>query len=145
MEAEIARKLLLEQHDRIRAHLETCSVIGRRLRSGEPLHAELDEALSRLRADFALHNTTESELVRPLLHGSPGWGNVLVDRMLEEHVAEHAAFWELLAGSAEQVAARIDDLVDELDAHMAAEERTFLSPLVLHPDVISRHRRQEPT
>jgi hypothetical protein len=39
----------------------------------------------------------------------------------------------------------MDDLVDELDAHMAAEERTFLSPRVLRADVIDRHRRQEPT
>ena len=136
---------MLEQHDRIRAHLDVCSVLARRLRSGEPLHAQLDEALATLRADFGVHNTTESALIGPLLHETPGWGNVLVDRMLEEHVAEHAAFWELLAGTAEEVAARIDELVDELDAHMAAEERTFLSPLVLHPDVISRHRRQEPT
>jgi iron-sulfur cluster repair protein YtfE (RIC family) len=145
MEAELARKILLDQHDRIRTHLDRCSVLGRRLRNGEPLLVELDEALATLRADFAVHNTTESELVRPLLHESPGWGNVLVDRMLEEHVAEHAAFWELLSGPVDEVVTRIDDLVDELDAHMAAEERTFLSPLVLHPDAISRHRRQEPT
>jgi hypothetical protein len=64
--------------------------------------------------------------------------------MLEEHFAEHTAFWETLAGSAADVASRMDDLVDRLDAHMAAEERTFLSPLVLHEDVIQRHRRQEP-
>ena len=67
---------------------------------------------------------------------------MLIDRMLEEHVGEHAAFWEALAGSPDGVALRIDDLVDELDAHMAAEERTFLSPLVLHPEAIARH--QEP-
>ena len=54
--------------------------------------------------------------------------------MLEEHVAEHAAFWEMLTGSTVEVAARMDELIDELDAHMAAEERTFLSPLVLHPE-----------
>jgi iron-sulfur cluster repair protein YtfE (RIC family) len=145
MEAEEARTTLIAQHDRIRAHLNGCSMLGRRLRNGEPIQVELDEALAVLRSDFNEHNATESELIRPLLHDSPGWGTVLVDRMLEEHVSEHAAFWELLSGSAEEVAARIDDLVDELDAHMAAEERTFLSPLVLHPDVITRHRRQEPT
>ena len=145
MDADKARKTLVAQHDRIRAHLNGCSVLGRRLSDGEPVHVELDEALALLRSDFMEHNVTESELVGPLLRDSPGWGTVLVDRMLEEHVAEHAAFWELLSGSAEDVAARIDDLVDELDAHMAAEERTFLSPLVLHPDVITRHRRQEPT
>jgi hypothetical protein len=60
--------------------------------------------------------------------------------MLEEHVAEHAAFWDLLAGPASEVAARMDELLEELDAHMAAEERTFLSPLVLDAAVIARRR-----
>jgi hypothetical protein len=56
--------------------------------------------------------------------------------MLEEHVAEHAAFWELLSGTQAEVAERIGELAEELDAHMAAEERTFLSPVTLRDDVI---------
>jgi hypothetical protein len=140
MEPDAARRKLIEQHDRIRAHLDACSVLARRLRSGEPVHAVLDDALARLRADFAEHNVTETELVGPLLRGSARWGEVLVDRMLEEHVAEHAAFWELLGGSPHDVAYRIDYLVEDLDAHMAAEERTFLSPLVLADDAIARHK-----
>ena len=139
MDAKTARKILVRQHVRIREHLSTCSVLGRRFRSGESVLGELDEALEQLRTDFMEHNVTETSLVAPLLHGSPDWGHLLIDRMLEEHVAEHVAFWELLAGSAADVVYRIDDLVDELDAHMAAEERTFLSPTVLHPDAIARH------
>ena len=77
----------------------------------------------------------------PLLHNSPDWGAVLIDRMLEEHVAEHSAFWERMSGSVHEVAARIDDLVEELESHMAAEERTFLSPAVLREDVIASHKR----
>jgi hypothetical protein len=145
MDAAAARMKLVAQHDRLRALMERCSGLARRLRSGEPVHAALDIALAQLRADFAEHNTTETALVRPLLHDSPHWGALLVDRMLEEHVAEHAAFWEMLSGTVAAVALRMDDLVDELDAHMAAEERTFLSPVVLREDVIHRNRRQEPT
>jgi iron-sulfur cluster repair protein YtfE (RIC family) len=145
MDAETARSTLLAQHDQIRVQLNRCSVLARRMLEGEPVHIELDEVLAQLRDAFAEHNASETELVRPLLRGSPNWGALLVDRMLEEHVAEHAAFWELLAGSAVDVAARMDDLVDELDAHMVAEERTFLSPLVLHEEVIERHRRHKPT
>jgi iron-sulfur cluster repair protein YtfE (RIC family) len=130
----------MSQHEQIRGHLSGCRELARRLLEGEPVQRELDAVLEQLRHAFIEHNVTETELVRPLLEGSPGWGAVLIDRMLEEHVAEHSAFWELLAGSAGEVAARMDDLVDELDAHMAAEERTFLSPLVLHEDVITRHR-----
>ena len=48
-----------------------------------------------------------------------------VDVTRRSHVAEHAAFWELLSGPRGEVATRIDDFADELDAHIAAEERTF--------------------
>lgn len=145
MDAGATRMTLLAQHDRLRADLNRCGALARRLRCGEPTQGELDTALTQLRFDFAEHNATESALVGPLLHDSPGWGARLVERMVEEHVAEHTAFWELLAGSAAEIAERMDDLVDELDAHMAAEERTFLSLAVLHPEVIARNRRTEPT
>ena len=36
---------------------------------------------------------------------------------------------------------RIGELAEELAAHMAAEERTFLSPAALHDDVIRRRTR----
>jgi len=142
MDAEAARKQLLAQHDQIRGHLKACSFWARRLLDGEPVQAELDAALVQLRQDFAEHNSTETYLVRPLLRDSPGWGTVLIDRMLEEHTAEHAAFWDLLGGAPRDVAARMDELIEELDAHMAAEERTFLSPLVLNRVVIMRRRER---
>jgi len=145
MDLESSRARLIAQHDQIRAHLVECSELARQLRTGQPAHAALSAAVAQLRADLLEHNATEAELIRPLLDDSPGWGTVLVDRMGEAHLAEHAALLEMLAGSPGEVAARMSDLVDDLDAHMAAEERTFLSPLVLRHDVITRHRRQEPT
>jgi hypothetical protein len=69
-------------------------------------------------------------------------GSLLVDRMLEEHVAEHAAFWEILSGTRGEIADPIDDLADEIDAHMLAEERTFLSPVTLRDDVIRTRTRE---
>jgi len=145
MDLESARTTLIAQHDKIRGDLRGCSQLARRLRAGEPIHDEIGTALAQLRADLTEHNATEAELIRPLLDDSPGWGTVLVDRMGESHLAEHAALWQMLTGTATEVAAHMDDLVEDLDAHMAAEERTFLSPLVLRHDVITRHRRQEPT
>ncbi len=145
MDADTARNKLVAQHDQLRAHLDRCGTLAQLLRAGNPVEVEFDTELTRLRSDFTEHNATETALVRPLLRDSATWGARLVDRMLEEHVAEHAAFRELLVGSAEDVAARMDDLVDELDAHMAAEERTFLSAAVLRHDAITRARREEPT
>lgn len=141
MDAELTRRALIIQHERIRTRVVTCVELAQRIRSGEPLQSELDASLDDLRHLFEAHNELETRSVRALLDDIPGWGDVLVDRMLEEHVAEHAAFWDLLQGPALAVAARMPDLADELDAHMAAEERTFLSPTVLHNNAIAQRHR----
>ena len=117
-------------------------MLAQRLRGGEPVEGELELALSRLRADFDEHNRTETGLLLPLLlHDSEGRGTrgtLLAERMLEEHAAEHSVFWDRLDGPREVVAANLDELIEDLDAHMSAEERTFLSPVILNDDVIGR-------
>lgn len=134
MDADAVRDKLMAQHDGIRVQLNRCKILARGLLAGAPVALQLDAALSRLRDDFVDHNTTETALVGPLLHGLVNRGPLLVDRMLEEHVAEHKELWVKLAGTAGDVATRIDDVIEELEAHMAAEERTFLSPLVLRTE-----------
>lgn len=143
MKAREARDRLLAQHEGLRAHLETCTRLAALTRAGEPVGEELDDALEKLRGDFVEHNATETAVIGRLLHGPSAWSSLMIDRMLEEHVAEHAAFWELLAGSRVDVVARIDDLAEELEAHMAAEERTFLSPITLHEEVLRVRTREE--
>lgn len=145
MNAETTRLLLLAQHERLRERVETCTRLAKLHRLGEAVGRELDAALEVLREEFALHNETETKAIRRLLHGPAAWGSLLIDRMLEEHVGEHAAFWELLSGTRAEVAERIDDLADELDAHMAAEERTFLAPATLRDEVIAVRTREEPS
>src|SRR6185436_10787126 len=104
-------------------------------------------ALSRLRADFDEHNRAETRLLLPLLlHRSEGRGTrgtLLAERMLEEHVAEHEALWALLDGQHRDIAANLEELMHELDAHMAAEERTFLSPVILHTDSLHTITRRD--
>lgn len=138
MDRNMIRNKLLAQHERIREDVAECRLLAERFRDGEPVDVELDHALARLRADFDEHNRTETDLLLPLLlHQSEGRdtrGTLLAERMLEEHAAEHAAFREQLDGTRHAIAANMDELVEELDAHMAAEERTFLSPLILRDD-----------
>lgn len=141
MNATEARTTLLAQHEQLRVLLETCTRLARLQRDGEPVTAELDQALAELRDEFAAHNRTETAVIAELLQGPAAWSVQMVDRMAEEHVAEHAAFWELLSGTREQVAERIGELAEELDAHMFAEERTFLSPMTLREEVIRRRTR----
>jgi len=134
MGADAARTTLMLQHAGIRAQLECCMRLAHRFRNGANVELELDAAISRLRLGFVDHNATETRLVGPLLRRLPGRGSLLIDRMLEEHLAEHAELWDKLSGTAAEVASRIDDLAEELEAHMAAEERTFLSPHVLRAE-----------
>ena len=142
MNAPDARLQLLAQHDRIRQHLERCTRLAAQQHTNDPVSEELDEALARLRDEFADHNQAETEIIASLLKGPAAWSSLMVDRMLEEHVGEHAAFWELLSGTRDEVADRIAELAEQLDAHMAAEERTFLSPMTLREDVLRTRTRE---
>lgn len=142
MNATEARTTLLAQHEQLRRLLGTCIRLAELQRAGEPVTDDLDQALAELRDEFADHNQMETSVIAELLQGPAAWGAQMVDRMLEEHVAEHAAFWELLSGTRAEVAERIGELAEELDAHMSAEERTFLSPLTLREDVILRRTRE---
>jgi iron-sulfur cluster repair protein YtfE (RIC family) len=142
MNATDARTTLLAQHEHIRRQLGVCTGLARLHRSGQGVETRLDAALAELRELLAQHNQAETTIIGKLLHGPAAWGSLLVDRMLEEHVAEHAVFWEHLQGTHSEIAARIDDLVEDLEAHMAAEERTFLSPVTLREDVIRARTRE---
>ncbi|HEX5059134.1 MAG TPA: hemerythrin domain-containing protein [Kofleriaceae bacterium] len=142
MTAEDTRLLLLAQHDRLRQRSEACIRLAKLYETGEAWGAELDHALQELREEFATHNASETRVISELMHGPAAWGSLMIDRMLEEHLAEHAAFWELLSGTRAEVAARIEELVDEIEAHMAAEERTFLAPVTLRDDVIRTRTRE---
>jgi len=141
MDANHARTLLLTQHQAIRTSLEACREIAKRLRTDDADETELELALERMRAEVYQHNLSETELIRPLLAHTQRWGDRLVDRMLEEHLAEHVAMWSVLDQAARTVAFEIEELADDLDAHMAAEERTFLAPHVLREDVIANHEK----
>jgi len=136
MNATEARTLLLAQHARLRVQLDVCTTLARMYRSGHRVGNQLDLELWRLRDELDQHNQVETTIVGDLLHGPAAWGSLLIDRMLEEHIAEHAVFWDFLSGTRAEVAEKIDDLAEEIDAHMVAEERTFLSPVTLRDDVI---------
>jgi iron-sulfur cluster repair protein YtfE (RIC family) len=142
MDRNAVRNTLLAQHERIREDVAACRRLSERFRAGEPVAAELDLALAQLRSDFDEHNRTETSLLLPLLlHASQGRGTrgtQLAERMLEEHAAEHATFWRRIEAPRHDIAVNMDELFEELDAHMAAEERTFLSPLILRADQIGR-------
>jgi iron-sulfur cluster repair protein YtfE (RIC family) len=126
-----ARATLLDQHDRLRRRLSETTVLAARWLAGDKVSDQLHQALVELRKAFVEHNRTEEALLQPLLSQGDAWGPARIQRMGDEHAAEHAAFLALMGGTDAEVAERIPDIAEDLEAHMAAEERTFLSPAVL--------------
>lgn len=125
---------LLAQHQRLRDLLGQARALGRRFQGGPAAARALAHCLVALRGAFEEHNQLELSLLEPLLRDDQAWGPARIARMREEHGAEHAVIAETLAGGVVEVVARLDDFAEEMEAHMDAEERTFLSPAVLGND-----------
>jgi iron-sulfur cluster repair protein YtfE (RIC family) len=136
MKPSEARALLLGQHAVLRDLMRVAEQAASRYLRGGAEAAEVDKAVADLRKAFAEHNRSEESLLLPMLRAGDAWGPQRIERMVEEHVEEHATFRALMEGSAAEVAPRMADLDEELDAHMEAEERTFLSAGVLRDDLV---------
>lgn len=136
MEANQARSVLLEQHDGLRRLLASAQRLAALAVEGEDVVAALEVEMGALRRAFAQHNVSEEKLLTPILALDPAWGPARVARMREEHDAEHRSISEALIGPTLEVASRLSDIVEDLDAHMCAEERTFLASAVLRDDIV---------
>ena len=93
---------------------------------GEPICDDLDVALTRLRAEWWDHDKLESLLLKEVL-STPSRSPQQIDRMIQDHLSEHAEVWAELCRPARHVIARIEELCVMLEAHMVGEERTYLS------------------
>jgi hypothetical protein len=137
VEASAARALLLSQHDRLRRLLGDTQEVADRVLAGEGSIDHFQDLLEAVRIAFAEHNKSEETLLEPILRLDHAWGPARIARMIEEHGAEHASFREALARPALDLAPDIADVIELIEGHIAAEERTFLSPGVLRDDVIN--------
>lgn len=125
-----AREKLLAQHEKIRQHLATAERFA-----AQPLAAEFLEAVIALADELAEHNRAEEALLIPLLRDRDSWSAQRIQRMIEEHTAEHATVRAALIDvPPEALFASFPDLAEELRAHLEAEERTFLHIHVLSSD-----------
>lgn len=126
-----ARSLILTQHAGLRALLETAVRLARLHVAGAVIEDELEAVVAAIRVAFAEHNLFETRLLVPMLGGVDAWGPKRIERMLTEHLEEHRVIEAFLARPARDVVPDLADFVEEIDAHMLAEERTFLSPHAL--------------
>lgn len=137
MDPSQARTHLLSEHKELRAVLARAERIAAEALAGAPVAGQLHQVLQQCRDLFAAHNESEERLLGPILLQDPAWGQARFDRMFEEHRAEHAEMRAAMTGDDREVAARVADFREMIEAHMDAEERTFLSRAVLRDDVVS--------
>jgi hypothetical protein len=133
--------LLLAEHDRLRRLLTDTAEVAVRVLAKERSLDHFEDLLAAVRSAFAEHNASEETLLEPILRLDLAWGPPRIARMLEEHGAEHTSFRAALERPALELAGEMSELVELIEAHMEAEERTFLSPGVLRDDLVGSERR----
>jgi hypothetical protein len=125
---------LVAQHQMLRLIMDRCEQIADAVDAGEAGPMQLTREVARLRLAFDAHNKFEEELLRPVLLAADAFGEVRIDRMVNDHVGEHRAMSSRLGSSA---TAELRAVIESLREHLASEERYFLTSKVLRDDVIS--------
>ena len=116
---------LKEQHAAIRVLMQRCEQV-----SGPALSDAVDD----LRLALDAHNRFEERLLLPVLRELDAFGDVRIEEMLHDHVNEHLALnQDLTTESPEAVV----EALEKLSAHLAAEERYFVTSRVLRDDLVS--------
>jgi hemerythrin-like domain-containing protein len=124
---------LLRQHEALRAIADTCEQLADEVDAGRGEVGTLVREVAKLRAAFTVHNQFEEQVLRPILATIDAFGEVRIDRMVADHVVEHRA----LASQLDAPTAALRATLETLRAHLAAEERYFLSARVLKDDIVS--------
>ena len=124
---------LKAQHDALRGMMDRCEELAEELDAGRMGPTQLMREVARLRLAFEAHNQYEEQLLRPALLEGDAFAGVRIERMIEDHVAEHREMRMKLASSETSV---LRDVIETLRAHLDAEERYLLTAKVLRDDVI---------
>lgn len=140
--AEVARRLVLDQHLRLRRLLmmglaHSSAALGDAATSHEPLHALVDE----IREVFVRHLADEEALLFPILEDDLPLGPRRAELIREEHARQRGELEVLCGwpddGSSRELAARFNQLAAALIEDIAHEEREILIPEVVRdPQVV---------
>lgn len=125
---------LAAQHADLRGMMDRCEALADELDAGRMGPTQLTREVARLRLAFDAHNRFEEQLLRPVLLGTDAFGEVRVERMVEEHVGEHRA---IRVGLGSNATAELRAVVANLRAHLDAEERYFLTTKILRDDLVT--------
>jgi len=122
---------LVAQHDALRGIMGRCEELADGLDQGDGDPEPLTREITRLREAFEAHNVFEERVLRPVLLAEDTHGALRIERMVEDHIHEHAEMRYRLGSI---VTEQVRDVVETLRAHLDAEERYLLSSRVLRDD-----------
>ena len=124
---------LLAQHDVLRTIMDRCELLADQFEAGHDVRDALAREIVRMRVAFDQHNETEERQLRPILSDADAFGGVRIDRMLADHIDEHRAMRRrFVLGPTED----LRETIAMLRAHLAGEERVFLTPRVVRDDLV---------
>jgi iron-sulfur cluster repair protein YtfE (RIC family) len=124
---------LSAQHDGLRDMIARCEELAGCLDNGDLEPAQLLGEVVALRRAFDAHNQFEEQLLRPMLLDVDWSGPVRVSRMIEDHVSEHRSMRRDLDAT---TTSELRAVLANLRAHLAFEERYFLTKKVLRDDLV---------
>jgi hypothetical protein len=124
---------MLQQHEALRARMDVCEHMADELDQGRGSVGTLGREIAQLRVAFEAHNRFEERVLPALLHAADAFGEARISHMLADHVHEHRVLRTRLDGPTAELRATLY----ELRAHLAMEERYFLSSRVVRNDLVS--------
>jgi hemerythrin-like domain-containing protein len=134
---------LSRQHDELRALLAGCEAAAEQIeqtgsREGRPLV----RAATALLEALTDHNAEEEQQLRPILLEADAFGEVRVEQMIDEHVAEHAQMVKalrevVLIEAADQAARAVRPCLARIRRHLDAEEAGYLNERVIRDDLVT--------
>lgn len=142
--AETARRLVLEQHLRLRRMLSMGLAQARQSAAGDGGQEPLHDLVGLIRGVFVQHLADEEALIVPILEDDLPVGPQRVKALRAEHERQRNELETLCAwpedGNGLELAARFEALATALLGDIAHEERELLIPEVIRdaPSVVWR-------
>jgi iron-sulfur cluster repair protein YtfE (RIC family) len=124
---------LVRQHEMLRARMDECEYLADCVDGGRGDLGALVRQVAALREAFEAHNHFEEQVLRPILRTLDAFGEARIEYMVADHIYEHTVLGHRLDGPTAELRATLY----ALRAHLACEERYFLSARVLRDDVVS--------
>jgi len=136
------RQRILKEHGELRERLDELERHAEALRREGA--AALQEALARARAFYdqlRAHTELEDDILVPAMREADAWGDVRAEGLLEHHREQRTQLRELSGEAAGEIApgdlaARLEQLIEEVRADMKHEESGILSTDLLRDDPI---------